>query len=240
MANKKESDTLAQQRKARQQFLELKKMESGEIAPEPKPSEVAIVPKTFSEKLQNYWFHFKWHTIGAVLSIVLLIVLVSQCASSTDWDMQVVYFSYTPVIDTQTRAVADYLETLSEDINGDGEVNINVVNCSISETSRDSQYRQTVLSKLQVMISSEPEAMLYITDKSSQKFFTSDSLKNFFETEQLSLNEKFYSATKLEDFGSLPEGLQIACRRVGETTLEGNKKAEAVYKEAKKILEKLK
>ena len=53
MAKKQVSETIKQQRKARKDFLELKKMQSGEIDTGPKPSEVAIVPKTFKEKLSS-------------------------------------------------------------------------------------------------------------------------------------------------------------------------------------------
>ena len=70
MAKKKVSDTLAQQRKARQDFLELKKMQHGEMDAGPKPSEIAIEPKTFTEKVKNYWFHFKWHTLGTVFCFI--------------------------------------------------------------------------------------------------------------------------------------------------------------------------
>lgn len=239
MAKKNESDTLAQQRKARQDFLDLKKMQQGEMDAGPKPSEIAIKPKTFSEKVKNYWFHFKWHTLGTIFCLIGLIVLVAQCASRTDWDMQVVYFTYTPVLDQQTDIVADYFEGISKDLNGDGEVNIHVVNCSISQKNSQVQYNQTILTKLQTLIAGEAEALLYITDNDSAEYFKTDALKDFFGSEQILLNEEFYNATKSEDFGSLPEGLQIACRRVANTVIEKDKNVGSIYKEANNILAKL-
>ena len=240
MAKKKVSDTLAQQRKARQDFLELKKMQHGEMYAGPKPSEIAIEPKTFTEKVKNYWFHFKWHTLGTIFCFIALVVLIRQCASRTDWDMQVVYFTYTPVLDQQTELVADYLEGISNDINGDGEVNILVINCSMPTDSTSVQYSKTVLSKLQALIAAEPEAMLYITDSESVSYFDAEALNQFFGTNQVKLNKKFYESTKSEDFGSLPEGLQIACRRVEDTYIENNKNVGKIYKEAINLLEKLK
>ena len=50
MAIKKVSETIKQQRKAQKDFLELKKMQSGEMDAGPKPSDVEIKPKTFLEK----------------------------------------------------------------------------------------------------------------------------------------------------------------------------------------------
>ena len=48
MADNK-NEILEEQRRAREEFLELKKMQSGEMKAPPKPSEVAIVPKTPKE-----------------------------------------------------------------------------------------------------------------------------------------------------------------------------------------------
>ena len=239
MSDKKISETLSQQKKSRQDFLELKKMQNGDMAPEPKPSEVAVLPKTFKEKLQNYWFHFKWHTIGIVFTLIVLIVMITQCAGRTNWDMQVIYFTYTPAIDSQTNMIGDYLESISKDINGDGEVNISVVNCSVPDGNHNSQYNRTILMKLQAMITAEPTAMLYITDSESVKYFEVDALSNIFDTEQVQFGENFYEKTTTE-LGRLPNGLQIACRRISETTLENDKNASKIHKEAINILTKLK
>ncbi|MBQ6847908.1 MAG: hypothetical protein IJO62_03210 [Clostridia bacterium] len=240
MADKKVSDTISQQQKSRQEFLELKRMQKGEIAPEPKPSEIAIVPKTFKEKLQNYWFHFKWHTITTVLCIAVFIFCVCECSAKPNWDMQVVYFSYTSVLDNQIEAVSNYLEGFAEDINGDGEININVVNCSVSEDDINSPYSRNILTKLQSMLFAEHTAILYITDEKSITYFENDKLKNFFYTDQLKFGDDFYAATKNEQLGELPEGLQIAARKVEGTAFENNKTAEKIQGHALKLLEKLK
>lgn len=238
MPEKKISETLSQQRKARQDFLDLKKMQQGDMTPEPKPSEVAVLPKTFKEKVQNYWFHFKWQTIGILFTCVVLTVLITQCSNRTNWDMQVIYFSYTQALDSQTNMIGDYLESFSEDINGDGEVNISVVNCSMPGGNHSLRYNQTILMKLQAMISAEPTAMLYITDSESVKYFENDALIKIFDTEQIPLGEDFYKKTT-SDLGKLPDGLQIACRRIEKTTFEKNEKASKVHKEATNILSKL-
>ena len=44
MSEKDTNEILEEQRRARQEFSELKKMQNGEMAAPPKPSEVAIVP----------------------------------------------------------------------------------------------------------------------------------------------------------------------------------------------------
>ena len=239
MAKKKVSDTLAQQRKARESFLELKKIQSGEIEAGPKPSEMEITPKTFSEKTSNFWFHFKWHVLASIFAAVTLTVLIVQCAGKPKYDMHVVYFTYTPVMDEQTALVSNYLEPLCSDLNGDGEVNISVINCSMSKKASDTQYSQSAITRLQSIVAAGDDTLLYITDSDSAEYFSNKAFTNFFGTEQVALSDDFYKACKSENFGELPQGLRIACRRVEGTTIEKSSKAAAIYDECLKILDKL-
>lgn len=240
MSEKKTNEILEEQRKARQEFLELKKMQHGEMKAPPKPSEVAIVPKTPKEKWDNFWFQYKWYVIAITAVTVILAVLITQCATRTKYDLEVVYFTYTSVLDEQTNKIADYLTAYAEDINGDGEINVQVVNVSFSDKSGDSQYKYTMLTKLQAMIAGDENAILYITDSESYKYLDGLTENGLFDGEPIKLGDKFYSATESEQLGKLPEGLQISCRRISDTVLEGKKGAAEAYENALKLIEKLK
>ena len=137
MAEKKTNEILEEQRKARQEFLELKKMQNGEMKAPPKPSEVAIVPKTPKEKWDNFWFQYKWYVIAVVATVVILTVLIAQCATKTEYDLKAVYFVYNTALDAQTEKIADYLEKYADDTNGDGDINVQVVNVSFSNKTGD-------------------------------------------------------------------------------------------------------
>ena len=241
MSERKTNEILEEQRKARQEFLELKKMQNGEMKAPPKPSEVAIVPKTPKEKWDNFWFQYKWYVVAIVAVATVLAVLITQCATRTKYDLQAVYFTYTTALDAQTEKVADYLKKYAEDTNGDGEINVQVVNVSFSKTTGDSQYRYTMLSKLQAMIAGDENAILYITDNDSYQYLNEISESGaLLEGEPFKFGDDFYTATETEEFGKLPEGLQISCRRISKTTMENKKNAAKAYENANKLLEKLK
>ena len=241
MSEKKTNEILEEQRRARQEFLELKKMQNGEMKAPPKPSEVAIVPKSPKEKCDNFWFHYKWYVVAIVATVAVLAVLIAQCATKTEYDLQVVYFTHSTALDAQTEVIADYLKKYSEDINGDGEINVQVVNVSFSNTTGDSQYKYTMLSKLQAMLTGDENAMLYITDSETYEYINGlPQSGTLLEGEPLKFGEEFYTATESEQFGKLPEGLQISCRRISETTMENKKQAAKAYESSKKLLEKLK
>lgn len=238
MADRK-NDILEEQRRARQQFLELKKMQKGEMAPEPKPSEVALEPKTLGEKAKNYWYHFKWHTIAAIFMAVVISVLTVQCVNREKYDFKIVYFGYNSVLDTQLEKAEEYFEGYASDIDGDGKVNIMIVNCSFTENSNAS-YANTMLTKLQSMIAAGDDTIMYIVDEKAEKYLSDIATEGFFEQEPIPLSKKFYQDTKDSRFGTLPEGLKIGNRRVSGTMLEKNKKAKAIFEECQKVLQKLK
>ena len=241
MSEKETNEILEEQRRARQEFLELKKMQSGEMKAPPKPSEVAIVPKTPKEKWDNFWFQYKWYVVAITAVTVVLAVLITQCATRTKYDMEVVYFTYTAALDEQTNAVAKYIAGYAEDVNGDGEINIQVVNCSFNGKSGDTQYRYTMMTKLQAMIAGDQNAMLFITDEDSYKYLADLSNGDgLFDGEPFMLGDEFYKATETDSYGKLPEGLRIACRRVSDTVLESKKGSADAYTNAEKTLKAIK
>lgn len=240
MSEKKTNEILEEQRKARQEFMELKKMQHGEMKPPPKPSEVAIVPKTSKEKWDNFWFQYKWYVIAITATAVVLAILITQCATRTKYDLEVVYFTYTAALDEQTNNIADYLADYAEDINGDGEINVQVINVSFSKTSGDTQYRHTMMTKLQALIVTDENAMLYITDSETYEYLHGIAEDGLFDGEPFKFGDGFYTATESQQFGRLPEGLQISCRRVSDTLLEGKKGTAEAYGNSERLIEKLK
>lgn len=239
MDNKSQNEILREQRKARRDFIELKKMQHGEMDAGPKPSEVAIVPKTPMEKLKNIWFHDKWVILGVAALVIVMAVMVAQCASRTDYDLEVVMFAHTYVADDIADPIAAYFEQYCEDLNGDGEVHIQVINCSYDPDSTDTQYRYSMSSKLQAIIAADANALLFITDTDAYDYLNSISETAFFEGEPLALNDEFYSECDKSELISLPEGLQISCRRISNTTIEKEDDIKGFYDASQKILKAL-
>ena len=240
MAEKKTNEILEAQRKARQSFLDLKKMQSGEMDAGPKPSEVAEV-LTPKQKFANFWHYSKWYVLSTVALTALIAFMVVQCATKPSYDLKLVYFTYTPSIDEQTSAIADYLEPYCEDVNGDGETNIQVINCSVSNDNSNVMTRNATLQKLYSIIVAEESAVLFITDEESAKYFDgmTEGKEDFFSGESAELKEDFYKATENETFGNLPEGLTLSVRRVDGTLLEKQKDAPDYYQVAQKLVANL-
>ncbi len=238
--DKKQNDIMEEQRKAREEFIKLKKMQSGEIEPEAKPSEVAVLPKTFGEKFGNFWYHYKIHTILIFMLTILFVFSITQCLGRQSYDFEVMYFAYKPALDSQTDKIADYFQKYAEDTNGDGEVKVKVINCSVTDDNRDAS-RVTMLSKVQAVISSEEKVVVYIVDDKAIEYFDNAFDFSLFTEEPMPLGKDFYEETKLpqSDY-MLPDGLFIGQRIIKGTAFEGNKTAEEASESAKIFMEKIK
>jgi len=241
MAEKKTNEILEAQRKARQDFLDLKKMQSGEMYAGPKPSETATVLKTPKEKFANFWHYSKWYVIFSVALTVLVAIMVAQCVSKPNYDLKVVYFTYTPALDEQTTLIADYLDDYVEDITGNGKVELQIMNCSMSLDNSNIMNRNAIYQKLQSVIVAEESAMLFITDEESEKYFDgmTDESGAFFHGEAAVLGEDFLKATEHEAFGKLPEGLKLHTRRVSGTLIEKNEGAGKYFEAAEKAIKSI-
>lgn len=240
MSQKKESDTLRQRKFAQQEFLELKKMQQGELKPQPKPSELTV-PLTFKDKLKNIWYHDKLAVIIILLLTVAITLLCVQCATKTQYDATVVLFTYEITGEPNCKKIGEYLEDYCPDLNNDGEINVNVINCSINDKDNNTDYNYTNRTKVQSLIASDSSALLFITDTDSYEYLMSLSKEiSFFEGEPLKFDDDFYKYCIDESgFYTTPDDLQISCRTITGTAIENNKNVETYYKQAQAVLNNL-
>ena len=181
MADKNnKSDTLDQQRKAREEFLHLKRMQSGDEAPpEPTPE---ITPETINEKAKNFWYYYRWPVIGLIFIIIVVAICVVQCASKVKYDLRIVLYTSKAVSDADCEHIAEYFKKYAEDSNNDGKVNVEVVNCSYT-AGTNGQSIMAINTKIQAIIAAEYDVMLFITDDTTFMLHTKklDLMTQFFK-----------------------------------------------------------
>ena len=235
---KKKNEILEEQRRSREEFLKLKKMQQGELIEEKKPS---YEPQTMAQKADNFWYHNKWYVIGLAAIVIAISFMLVQCLNKEKYDLEIVYFSYTATVDSQTEKIAEYFEKYTEDIDGDGKVNVLVVNCSLNPDLGDRHYRDSVLQKIQARIMSGEKSLLYITDSESVKYFDlMETTVPLFSGDPYVLGAKFYEEVKLDSVPKLPDGLQVSLRNISGTLLEMRGNTQKYYDGSLKLLEALK
>ena len=50
-----------------------------------------MTKETFNEKWENYWYHYKWHTLIGIFVAICLIFTVSDYASRNSIDFKMTY-----------------------------------------------------------------------------------------------------------------------------------------------------
>ncbi len=100
----------------------------------------AVAPRTFAEKLKNFWYHYKWPTIiGFVLLIAILGASMSTCVRE-DYDISVMVAGPLEVGGQTARDIAVSIEEYASDYDENGETNVavNLLYIANYEDLRDS------------------------------------------------------------------------------------------------------
>ncbi len=101
----------------------MEELENGENRPYVDPDEIKR-PTSFKAWVENYWYHYKWHTIVTVFAVILVAVLVVQLVSKEKYDILAIYSGPAQLDGGDLEKISDaFSELLDEDCNGDGKIN---------------------------------------------------------------------------------------------------------------------
>lgn len=149
-------------------------------------------------KLENFWYHYKWHTIISVFLVFVAVIGIWQYIDTPQYDYQIIL--YTSRSDTTALATALNKElcALGDDINGDGEVNVQIYNMSYGNMDSNSNFRNSQAQALRGELMSD-RCFLIITDE--DRFEQLDQ-QGYFENSQLPDNNgKSYRIDDKSAFG---------------------------------------
>jgi hypothetical protein len=198
----------------------------------------------FEKKWVNYWFYYKIHTIVAVLVVIVLAVLIKQCADRVDPDMTIVLVSNnTALSETQTQKLEAKLSKYTADINNDGHKSVQVTVLYMNK-SQDGQMLQALQQKLMIEMAATDDA-IYLTDdtyyktlvKSSKGFFV--GLKNLDKSAPGGNRIKITSLPELKMSGvPFYDDLSVSIRSFGDS-FSKTYQSSAPYRNAANVLKKL-
>lgn len=239
--DERKSDTLEQRKKAQREFLELKRMQNGESAPPPKPSEESVAPRTFGEKLSNFWFHYKVHTLLVLFFAVIIAVCTHQCATRIEYDAKIILHTNKYYTSEEIGVLEEFFKPYFTDITGNGEVEVGIIDCSFNtEGTFDSSYVASLSTKLQASIANDETVQLFIVDEKCHDRLNnlSQNFSEFF-IEYIPLPEAAYKAAEEGGF-TLPEGCIIGRRIIRGTSIENKNEIAKYEQQAEEFMNKLK
>ena len=75
--------------------------------------------------LENYWYHYKWHTLIVAFFVIMLTVMGVQMCSREDNDIYIIYAGPELISDERRGQIADaFQQMMAEDYDGDGKKSV--------------------------------------------------------------------------------------------------------------------
>lgn len=165
-------------RKRQRELVEVKKVKQGQIeAPVVDPDEGKIVPRTPEEKAKNFWYHYKWATIGTVIGLGLLIFFIVDLATKTRYDIEIMAFNkYQTLFDTEKLEKS--FQPFAVDEDGNGEINVLIngnqtIDPTSSGTTINPQTAQASATKLFAGLQTF-EGFIFLMDESTYNSIVTD------------------------------------------------------------------
>ena len=168
-------------KRRQQQLVEMKKVQQGQIeAPSVDLEAEKIVPHTVKEKQQNFWYHYKWVTIGSILGAALLIFFIVDMVTKDKYDITIMAFNqYQGYLSTDIQEKT--FEQFASDTDGNGEVNV-LVNAAqtypsgsvASNVAIDPQMAQVASTKLFAGMQTF-EGFIFLMDEGTYDSLVTDS-----------------------------------------------------------------
>ena len=201
--------------------------------------------------LENYWYHYKWHTIIALFLVITVGVSVTQCVANPNYDQSAVLYCDRTVMENTSLALQTELTKRATDLNGDGQTLLGVYNVSYDSDGVNPQNQGYANSqKLMVMISSA-DYVLYIVDEYGYKRLMEEDNMQLFQSYDFlpdkngtAWNWKGSPLQESMKNAKLPENLYFCIRKVAGTAaqddVEALKRAEHAVNLLKTLVEESK
>jgi len=101
--------------------------------------------------LENYWYHYKWHTVVAVFLVITVLVASTQMLTKTSYDVHILYAGNHKLekISSDGNSTTPFTNTLKSfnrvlpDLDGDGEVNANLLDLFVMTAEEIAEFNKT-------------------------------------------------------------------------------------------------
>lgn len=125
------------------------------------------------KKWDNFWYYYKIHVLIGAFLLFMAVVFIKDMLSKIEYDYNVAFVSDYMMADEDNLALQKYFEENGEDLNGDGEVHVQIQNYSIpSEDSKgyDPQMLMASQTKLTVDMQEGTSMIFFLSEQNFEKF----------------------------------------------------------------------
>ena len=191
------------------------------------------------EKLENFWYYYKWYVIGGVVLLITLILGIHSCAQKANPDLYVLL-----AVDNSPNALLveeteTWLSGLTEDVNGDGESTAHVM--STTTTDQWNGYSTAAM----LVQANSGKAIMYILTDDTYAIMSENGMLQQLSGESEFLEGDRYNLTASGVLSAVPafeaeeQSYYFCIRKVEGTTFEGKESYSTQERLAKEMLQKL-
>lgn len=93
---------------------------------------------TFKKRIENLWYYYKAYLIAGIVALVALCIAINSCANRKKYDVNILYMTH-GYADSfyQTDELSELFATYTDDVNGDGIANTQIITIRYGETMQD-------------------------------------------------------------------------------------------------------
>lgn len=188
------------------------------------------------KKIDNFWYYYKIHVLVVVFILFVAGVFIKDIVTKVDYDYSVAFVTEEMMTDEEISSIQSVLEKEAEDLNGDGEIHVEMQNYTIPQgDSADPQLVVAGQTKLTVDIQ-EGTSMIFFLSPGCYESYKDSGVLPADESEYI----KFSDCTGYEEEGSPKElgDLMGALRLVEDTKLKKDQNKMDYYEANKELFEK--
>ena len=188
------------------------------------------------KKIDNFWYYYKIHVLVVVFILFVASAFIKDIVTKVDYDYSVAFVTEEMMTNEEISSIQSVFEREAEDLNGDGEIHVEVQNYTIPQgDSADPQLVAAGQTKLTVDIQEGPSMIFFLSPGCYESYKDSGVLPAD-ESEYI----KFSDCTGYEEAGSPKElgDLMGALRLVEDTKLKKDQNNMDYYEANKELFEK--
>jgi hypothetical protein len=77
--------------------------------------------ETIGKKAENFWYYYKWYVLGGVFLVLTLLIGIHSCKAKPNPDLHLLYIRDETPNAAQTAELEEWMSSMVDDINEDGE-----------------------------------------------------------------------------------------------------------------------
>ena len=188
------------------------------------------------KKIDNFWYYYKIHVLVVVFILFVASAFIKDIVTKVDYDYSVAFVTEEMMTNEEISSIQSVFEREAEDLNGDGEIHVEVQNYTIPQgDSADPQLVAAGQTKLTVDIQ-EGTSMIFFLSPGCYESYKDSGVLPADESEYI----KFSDCTGYEEAGSPKElgDLMGALRLVEDTKLKKDQNKMDYYGANKELFEK--